>query len=103
MTITKASDKLTKKNDKSGRSVEDRVFPGFDGAKKQLDEWNYLLKKTKSFHDEFQKLKYMQDPNMAMCREKAWDIHLRVENEQRRLQRNIDEMTEFIVKQTTKR
>ncbi len=103
MTIQKSSSKLVKKDKLQKRSTEDRIYPGYDGAKLNLDKQEYLLKKTISFHDEFQKLKYIQDPNMSMCREKAWDIHLRVNHEYERLKRIIDEMNEVILKQTTKR
>ena len=106
MVIKKSNSKLQKidpKKDVQKRSVEDRIFPGYDGNKLELEKWAYLLKRAENFHQEFNKIKYMQDPNMAMCREKAWDIQLRVKHEHDRVQQNIYSMNEIIVKQTTKK
>ena len=102
MTIKKASVKLVKA-DKHTRSTEDRIYPGYDKIKSELERWDYLVRRCENFHSEFNRIRYMQDPNMAMCREKAWDIQLRVKHEHDRIKANIDDMNDYIHKQTTKR
>ena len=80
------------------RSSEDKRYPGYDGIKHQRDKMRFLMTESKRLHDELSSLKYVQDENMRECKEKQWDIYLRLKFEVERLDHNLAEMATMITK-----
>ena len=84
--------KLIKKPnpDKRRRSEYDKAFPGYDGLKRTVDQYKYLMDVVEQTHDEFNKVRYANDIVFRGILDKLFDCYLRAKHEYEVVKESLD-------------